>query len=155
MTADVTIERATPEDAGAILELLRANGLPVDGVLDHLHNALIARCQGRVIGSVALEIYDDGALLRSVAVETTHRGRGVGQQLTAAALELAGTLDVPAVFLLTTSAEGFFPRFAFGRIRREDVPPGVRASVEFRSACPSTATVMMKALFSAQIPASS
>ena len=146
MTADVTIERATPEDGEAILELLRANALPDDGVLDHLHNALVARCQGRVVGSIALEIYDDGALLRSVAVEAAHRGRGVGQRLTAAALELAGTLEVPAVFLLTTSAEGFFPRFAFRPIGRDDVPPGVRASVEFRSACPSTATVMMKAL---------
>ena len=146
MTADVTIERPAAADGPAILALLRSNALPVDGVLDHLHNALVARCQGRVVGSIALEIYDDGALLRSVAVEATHRGRGVGQQLTAAALELAGTLEVPAVFLLTTSAEGFFPRFAFGPIRRDDVPPGVRASVEFRSACPSTATVMMKAL---------
>jgi len=93
MTADVAIERATPEDGEAILELLRANTLPVEGALDHLHHALVARCQGRVIGSAALEVYDDGALLRSVAVEATHRGRGVGQQLTAAALELAGTLD--------------------------------------------------------------
>ena len=146
MTADVTIERATPEDAGAILELLRANGLPVDGVLDHLHNALIARCQGRVIGSVALEIYDDGALLRSVAVDTTLRGHGVGNRLTSAALDLAGTLRVPAVYLLTTTAEGYFPRFAFSRISRGEVPHGVLQSVEFRSACPSTATVMMKAL---------
>ncbi len=146
MTADVTIERAAAADGPAILALLRSNALPVDGVLDHLHNALVARCQGRVVGSAALEVYDDGALLRSVAVEATHRRHGVGQQLTTAALELAGTLEVPAVFLLTTSADGFFPRFAFKRIRRDDVPPGVRASVEFRSACPSTATVMMKAL---------
>jgi amino-acid N-acetyltransferase len=143
---DVTIERATPEDAEAILELLRANALPVDGVLDHLDHAFVARSQGRVIGSVALEVYDAGALLRSVAVQATHRGRGVGQQLFAAALELAGTLEVPAVFLLTTSADGFFPRFAFTPISRGEVPPSVCASVEFRSACPSTATVMMKAL---------
>jgi amino-acid N-acetyltransferase len=156
MTVDVTIERATPEDAGAILELLRANALPVDGLLDHLATALVARSLARVVGSAALEVYDDGALLRSVAVDATLRGHGVGHRLTAAALDLAGTLRVPAVYLLTVTAEGYFPRFAFRHISRDEVPRGVQQSVEFRSACPSTAIVMMKALrLSAPIPASS
>ena len=146
MTTDVTIERATQEDAGPILELLRANALPVDGLLDHLATALVARSLDRVVGSAALEIYDDGALLRSVAVAATLRGHGIGHRLTAAAMDLAGTLSVPVVFLLTTTAEGYFHRFDFSRIGRDEVPRGVQQSVEFRSACPSTATVMMKTL---------
>jgi amino-acid N-acetyltransferase len=152
MTSKVTIERATPEDAGAILELLRANALPVEGLLDHLATALVARSVDRVVGTAALEVYDDGALLRSVAVDTTLRGHGVGNRLTAAALDLAGTLRVPAVYLLTTTAEGYFPRFAFSRISRGEVPRGVLQSVEFQSACPASAIVMMKAL---PIPTSS
>jgi len=144
--ADVTIERATREDAGAILELLRANALPVDGLLDHLDTALVARSLDRVVGTAALEVYDGGALLRSVAVVTTFRGQGVGNRLTDAALDLAATLRVPAVYLLTTTAEGYFPRFAFSRITRDEVPRDVRQSVEFQSACPASAIVMMKAL---------
>lgn len=148
MTADVTIERATPEDAGAILELLRANALPVDGLLDHLATALVARSLDRVVGCAALEVYDDGALLRSVTVAATLRGHGVGHRLTAAALDLAGTLGVPAVYLLTMTAEGYFPRFAFSRISRDEVPRGVQQSVEFRSACPASAVVMARRLSS-------
>ena len=146
MTAGVTIERATPEDGEAILELLRASALPDAGLLDHLATALVARSPDRVVGTAVLEVYDAGALLRSVAVDTTLRGHGVGRRLVAAALDLAGTLRVPAVYLLTTTAEGYFPRFAFSPISRGDVPRGVLQSVEFQSACPASAIVMMKAL---------
>ena len=142
---DVTIDRAMPEDVAAMLELLRGNALPLDGLLDHLPTALVARSLGRVVGVAALEVYDDGALLRSVTVDATLRGHGVGNRLTAAALDLAGTLRLPAVYLLTTTAEGYFPRFAFSRISRDEVPPGVQQSVEFRSACPASAVVMKRA----------
>jgi len=146
MTTDVTIERATPEDGEAILELLRASALPDAGLLDHLATALVARSPDRVVGTAVLEVYDAGALLRSVAVDTTLRGHGVGRRLVAAALDLAGTLRVPAVYLLTTTAEGYFPRFAFSPVSRGDVPRGLLQSVEFQSACPASAIVMMKAL---------
>ena len=53
------------------------------------------------------------------------------------------------VFLLTTTAERFFPKFGFEQIARDDVPPSVQASVEFRSACPASAIVMRKRLTSA------
>ena len=148
MTTDVTIERATPEDGEAILELLRASALPDAGLLDHLATALVARSPDRVVGTAVLEVYDAGALLRSVAVDTTLRGHGVGHRLTAAALDLAGTLGVPAVYLLTMTAEGYFPRFAFSRIGRDEVPRGVQQSVEFRSACPASAVVMARRLSS-------
>jgi len=141
-----SIERAVPGDAPAILQLLADSRLPVDGLLPHLSTALVARVRGRVIGSAALEVYPDGALLRSVAVDPVARGFGVGRQLTESALELARTLDVSAVFLLTTTAEDFFPRFAFSRITREEVPAIVRESIEFLSACPSGAIVMRRIL---------
>jgi amino-acid N-acetyltransferase len=50
------------------------------------------------------------------------------------------------VFLLTTTAEGFFPRFGFEAVRHADVPASVQASVEFQSACPASAIVMRKRL---------
>jgi amino-acid N-acetyltransferase len=74
------------------------------------------------------------------------QGHGVGQALTAAALQLARDLHVPFVYLLTTTAEQFFPKFGFERIERRAVPESVQASIEFTSACPSSATVMRKVL---------
>jgi N-acetylglutamate synthase-like GNAT family acetyltransferase len=138
----VRIEPATAADGPAISRLLVASGLPVDGLLDHLATALVARLEGRIVGCAALEVYPDGALLRSVAVEAVARSLGIGRQLTQAALDMAHRLGVPAIFLLTTTAEHFFPRFGFSKIERDDVPAGVRTSVEFRSACPASAIVM-------------
>ena len=115
-------------------------------MLDHLNTAVVARGHDGVVGIAALEVYADGALLRSVAVEATKRGSGLGSRLTESELDLARTLTVPAVYLLTTTAEGFFPKLGFDRIERALVPAGVRASVEFQSACPSTAIAMRKVL---------
>jgi amino-acid N-acetyltransferase len=138
----VRIERAGADDGPLILELLSAAQLPVDGLLDHLDTAVVARCDGRVVGCAALEVYPDGALLRSVAVDHRLNGQGIGTALTTAALTLANDFDMPAVYLLTITAEAFFPRFGFVRISRAEVPVSVQTSVEFQSACPSTATVM-------------
>ena len=143
---DVRIERALPSDTDAVLALLAANGLPTDGLRDHLSATLVARRADVVIGSSALELYDDGALLRSVAVDPRERGHGLGHRLTDAAIALARTEGVRNVYLLTTTAETFFPRFGFERVARADVPAGVQTSIEFTSACPSSATVMRKTL---------
>ena len=74
------------------------------------------------------------------------QGRHIGHQLTEAALRLARTHGVEAVYLLTTTAERFFPKFGFEQIAREEVPAAVRSSVEFASACPASAIVMRKRL---------
>jgi amino-acid N-acetyltransferase len=146
MTMSLVIERAYETDRQAIVDLLERNRLPLDGLEQHWASALVARQAGRVIGSAALELYADGALLRSVAVDPDLQGTGVGRQLTAAAIEVARTTARPAIYLLTTTAERFFPKFGFERITRADVPASVQTSVEFTSACPSTAVVMRKQL---------
>lgn len=144
--AHVRIEPATAGDAPSIFALLSASGLPHDGLSDHLQTALVARLGPELAGCAALEVYADGALLRSVAVAASARGTGLGQALTGAALRLAEDLGMPAVYLLTTTAERFFPRFGFSVIQRSDVPAGVQQSVEFRTACCAKAIVMRKAL---------
>jgi amino-acid N-acetyltransferase len=127
-------------------ELLGQCNLPLAGIDQHVATMLIAREQGNVVGTAALELYADGALLRSVAVDPSYQGRGLGHQLTDAALRLAEARQAPAVFVLTTTAERFFPKFGFEQITRDDVPTSVKASVEFESACPASATVMRKRL---------
>ena len=140
------IESATERDLPEIRALLELLHLPLAGVDDHLPTMLVARNDGQIVGTAALELYADGALLRSVAVEPHLQGRQLGHQLTDAALHLASSRGATTVFLLTTTAERFFPRFGFEPIGREQVPPSVRESVEFRSACPASAVVMRKQL---------
>jgi amino-acid N-acetyltransferase len=143
---DAQIDLARVEDADDVLRLLERHRLPLDGLRDHLATTLVAREHGHIVGSAALEVYPEGALLRSVAVEAARQGQGLGQALTEAAIRLAERLNAPALFLLTTTAEGYFPMFGFVRIARAEVPATVQTSVEFTSACPASATVMRKRL---------
>jgi amino-acid N-acetyltransferase len=142
----IVVVKARQEDAGTIVDLLKTEHLPPDGLLDHLDTTFVARQDGRIVGSAALEVYADGALLRSVAVVSELKGRGVGRELTDAVLSAARELRVPALYLLTTTADEYFPRFGFERITRAEVPASVQASVEFTSACPASAVVMRKRL---------
>jgi amino-acid N-acetyltransferase len=142
----VSIERLNVADVDEVLRLLVDNNLPVEGLADHLRTALVAREGGRVVGSAALELYRDAALLRSVAVAKDHQHHRIGRDLTIAALDLARISGASTVYLLTTTAEQFFPKFGFQCVGREEVPASVQASVEFTSACPASATVMRKQL---------
>ena len=142
----VDIGPATAADRPAVFGLLEAAGLPLDGLEPHFDTVVVARQDGAIVGSAALKIYPHGALLRSVAVADSLRGQGLGLQLTQAALDLAARSNTRAIYLLTTTAEGFFPKFGFVRIARADVPADVQQSVEFASACPSSATVRRKVL---------
>jgi amino-acid N-acetyltransferase len=146
----LTIEAATARDLPDVHHLLEGHHLPLDGVDDHVQTMLVARDGTAIVGTAALEIYQEGALLRSVAVAASHQGRRLGHQLTAAALALARTLGVKDVFLLTTTAEAFFPRFGFEPITRDAVPASVQSSVEFQFACPASAIVMRRRLANAQ-----
>ena len=95
------------------------------------------------MGSAGLEHYEPAALLRSVAVRRDLRGTGLGRRLTEATLELSRNLVVAEAYLLTETADLFFPRFRFRPIPRSGVPLGVRRSVEFTSACPASARAMV------------
>jgi predicted N-acetyltransferase YhbS len=74
----MTIDALRESDLGSVHILLRANGLPLEGFDDHFATALVAREGQRVIGSAALEMYAPYALLRSVAVDVSCRGQGIG-----------------------------------------------------------------------------
>src|SRR5271157_2105652 len=88
-TAAILIRPATDTDLPAILELLAINHLPADGLAAHIHTAFIAHQAGQCVGSGALEIYGQAALLRSVAVAPALQRQGLGQRLIDAALLLA------------------------------------------------------------------
>jgi N-acetylglutamate synthase-like GNAT family acetyltransferase len=67
MTAHKTAP-ATPADLPPVLALLTASGLPHDGLAEQFDAAVVARDGDAVVGSAALELYDEAALLRSVVV---------------------------------------------------------------------------------------
>jgi amino-acid N-acetyltransferase len=142
--SDVVIAPAEAADLDVIAAFLEREHLPLAGLHDHPQHMFVARTGNRIVGCASLELYGDSALLRSVAVDAEYRGSGIGADLTHAALHLAERRAVSTVYLLTTTAERFFPRFGFEMVDRADVPPAVRMSAEFAQACPSSAFVMRK-----------
>ena len=144
----VTIAPARLSDYDVVAALLEREHLPLDGLRQHFENAFVARAGNRIVGCSALEVYEGGALLRSLVVDAEYRGAGVGSSVTDASIQLARRRLAPAVYLLTTAAERFFPKFGFDIVDRADVPASVLASAEFSRACPSTAIVMRRFLTS-------
>jgi amino-acid N-acetyltransferase len=141
----VTLRSASAADLPGVLALLKKANLPVQGVdANALTNFVIAEHEGMPIGVVGLELYRESALLRSAAVEESWRGSGVGRALVDRALALTREKGIQDVFLLTTTAEDYFPRFGFACIARDSVPEGIQASAEFQGACPSSAVVMCR-----------
>jgi amino-acid N-acetyltransferase len=138
----MNIHTAKQTDLPDILTLLKAAALPVVGIENHIETALVARDSERLLGCAAVEVYGQAGLLRSVAVDAGRRGEGLGERLTKAALELARQRGVRTVYLLTTTASHFFPRFGFTTIPRSELDPALAQSEELRGACPASALAM-------------
>jgi amino-acid N-acetyltransferase len=141
------VRPAVDGDYPAVIALLEAAGLPTAGVPGTLGDFLVADAGDSLAGAIGLERYGPGALLRSAVVRPDDQGTGIGAALVRAVLDRARDAGLREVYLLTTTAERWFPRFGFTRIEREQVPDAVRESVEFREACPASAAVMRMRIY--------
>lgn len=144
----INYRKPVAADRAAIERLLVASKLPTDGVAQLLEadpeRFLVADQGGEVVAVGGLEPCGSNALLRSVAVREDLRSTGVGRSLVERLIAVAECYDTKELYLLTTTAERWFPRFGFERIDRADAPAEVKATEEFSSACPDTATVMRR-----------
>jgi amino-acid N-acetyltransferase len=139
-----TIRVATPGDFAGVVRLLEGADLPTAGLTPSLPDFLVAEESGRIVGAIGLEVYGDYGLLRSAVVDASRRNSGLGSDLVESLLLRAETRGTREIYLLTTTAERFFPRFGFAAIGRGEVAAPVRASAEFRGACPDSAIVMRR-----------
>ena len=140
------LRSAREADLAGVLTLLGRAHLPAAGVEEAFSHFVVAEHESKLVGVAGLEIYGASALLRSVVVEDSWRGTGVGRRLIDRALAEAKRRGIDDVFLLTNTAEHYFPRFGFACVSRDSVSEEVRASIEFQGACPSSAVVMRKSL---------
>lgn len=140
---EAALRVAIDSDLPAIERLLAASGLPTAGVAEALRGFVVAESDRTIVGVVGLELCcDEYALLRSTAVAPDWRGTGLGRRLVTHVIAEAESRGIKALYLLTTTAERYFPTFGFVKTQRDTVPDEVKRSVEFREACPASATVM-------------
>ncbi len=137
------------DDLLEVEHLLQAAGLTRDG-LDACARGgmlLVARADDDcLMGCVALETFEDAALLRSLAVTAGARGHGLGSALVARALDQARAAGAHEAWLLTETAGPFFAARGWDAADRAAAPAGIAGSVEFTSACPSRVPVMRRDL---------
>lgn len=100
----------------------------------------------RLAAMVGLETAGRDVLLRSLAVDPAHRGRGLAALLLAFAEERAAASGFERIHLLTTSAVAYFANHGYKDGQRDDAPAAVRATAQFADLCPATAQYMTKAV---------
>jgi amino-acid N-acetyltransferase len=144
---DIRVTAFRSEDRAEVEAMLQMSGLPtVDLTPKMLADFLVARQDGVLVGIAGLERYVKAGLLRSVVVDKSLRGTGMGKRLVFAMEDRARGRGLKQLYLLTDTAEEFFLYVGYRPLDRLDAPPGIRNSQQFRDLCPSSATFMTKTL---------
>jgi len=85
----------------------------------------VAEIDGKVVGCGAVHVlWEDLAEVRSVAVDTTLRGKGIGHGILEVLIKRAAELGVKRIFCLTFETQ-FFGRHGFKEIEGTPVSPEV------------------------------
>ena len=137
----------TEGDAAQIRALLESEDLPVTDLWTSAPQFLVAcDVSDQIVAAGGLQWFGKTALLRSVVVAPSARGKGLGQRVVQALEGAAREGNAAQLVLLTLTAESFFERQGFRVIDRRSVPDDVQSSEEFRSLCPASAICMAKKL---------
>ena len=116
MAAAPLIREAEPRDRAAILDLLARSGLPVEDVAEQLASFWVCDDPRRgLAGTIGLERRGEVGLLRSLAVEPRLRGTGLARALCRTLAAQARAEGLRELWLLTTTAPGYFARIGFAR----------------------------------------
>jgi amino-acid N-acetyltransferase len=123
MANPATIRRARASDAANVSLLIRqhvASGalLPRDPdfIAEHALDFLVATVDGRVVGCVHLDEYSPSlAEVRSIAVDASYQGRGIGVALVDAIEALARAREYRTLFAVSNNdtffrSRGYLPR---------------------------------------------
>lgn len=139
------IHPVSQNDFAAAINLLKQNNLPTEDITETT-KLFALYDEGRLIGTIGIETDGKAGLLRSLCIDEAKRKAGSGQQLVAFIEGYAKEQGVDNLYLLTTTAAPFFAARQYQTINRAEVPEAMQRTSEFASVCPSTATVMKKAL---------
>ena len=141
---DVTIELAEKDNLSLLQGIIEQNDLPTDDIYNNSIRFFVAKENDRILGLVGLEVYKPFGLLRSLAVIDEFKNKQIGKKLVEYLITESKSEEIKELYLLTTTADKYFPKFGFIRIEREQVPDSIRQTEEFKNICPDSAVVMKK-----------
>jgi len=91
-------------------------------IYENLQTFIVAELDETIVGCCALEvIWADLAEIKSLAIDQIYKGKGIGRELVAEAVEQAARLGVPKVFALTLEP-AFFEKSGFAIVEKEALP---------------------------------
>ncbi len=139
----IAIRSAMRGNVDAVVSLLENADLPAEDVPAVFGDCFaVAVHNDSIVGTAGVERHGDVGLFRSAAVRADQRGKGIGEALTRNRIEWSTAQGISELYLLTTTAADYFPRYGFEKVERDSVPPEIASTSEFTSLCPSSATVM-------------
>lgn len=136
------LREATEEDLDAIASLLSSYDLPTVDLSGKASSLFVLESDGALIGTGGVEVFGDTGLLRSVAVRDSLRGAGFGTVICREIFDRMSAQGLKELFLLTTTAPGFFESLGFTRIDRNAAPADIQGTTEFSTLCPQSAVCM-------------
>jgi len=143
---DFQITRMTAANLNEVRQLLEVCGLTSKGLGtgngDFL--LLVNVSNKKVQGVIGWEIFDDSALLRSLAVREDYRQCGRAKILVEQAIEQLRTDGRTQLYLLTQTAEDYLKKFGFVVIERQNIPDGLLAQSELKDTCPQSSVCMYR-----------
>jgi len=126
------------------IALLKESGLPFHDV--KLGKTFLIGCYdevGNLLGTGGLEFYNSFALMRSIAVNTNHKGNSIGKEIVNSLIAISKSKSINEIYLLTETARNYFLRIGFKDTERDAVPAEIKKSTEFDSVCPVSAVCMV------------
>lgn len=145
-TSTLVLRQASLRDLAAVEDLLAKTNLPLGGVSESIDSFVVAENDGCVVGTAGVERHGPYGLLRSVGVDPSSQRQGVGRALIERLISDSERSGIAELYLLTTTAEKYFPAFGFTKIDRGAAPAEIQSTSEFKDLCPSSATVMRRSL---------
>lgn len=133
---------AGPAGLPDIKTLLLKSELPIDDV-DEKISFIAAHAKGSLVGCIGLERHGKHGLLRSFAVENSHRSTGIGNELLSRLLDFCRQSGIEQLHLLTTTADQYFLKKGFLMSDREKAPASIKSTAEFSSLCPASSVYMV------------
>ena len=119
-----------------VRETLTRAGMMTDGIDWPAACYIVAYVGDEAVGVIGVESKIDAALIRSLYVDESVRGRGIGAALIAAARKAAHTRGARHLYLFSTDAGEFFERHGFKNVAVNDVIaaiPGVPQVEHYRA----------------------
>lgn len=140
------LEPLPGDDIDELAATLRDANLPHHDLGGLTKRFFCASVKGEIVGYVGLEIAGGDALLRSAVIFSRARHRGQGRAMVDQLLRLASDYGIERVWLLTTTATGFFAKLGFADVNRATVPAALAASEEFSLYACADAACMVREL---------